>query len=186
MLAWIRQPSAIGLAGSLAAGLMIGVYVAQQRRPAVEQSPVFVEKTVPLADAAGKGDALAAGTFALPLQNNIDAKLVIEKPEYRPGDPSASASRWRRTPASWCSIPVRVKACHCSIRPGETCAIGHAGETVRIPAGSEALPAEGPAGIHRVRLIAFPPGVDPLKAAPDWKQVDGRVGVVEMRYKVRN
>ena len=51
---------------------------------------------------------------------------------------------------------------------------------------SASVPVEGPAGVHRIRIVALPPEADPLVQAPDWPRLDGRIGAAEVQFRVTN
>jgi hypothetical protein len=174
--AWFRQPAALGLASSLAAGLMIGVFVARQRQPQPDVE-IYQEKSIDVQRLGAREAALASGAFSLPLQNNIGVKLTLDKTEYRRGEPIRLTFE-TSTDAYVLIIERKPDQDAMLLYPeGETSTIVQAGQTLTVP-------AEGPAGIHRVRLVAVSPDVDPLKTPPDWKKVDGTAGVAEVRYRV--
>lgn len=60
-----------------------------------------------------------------------------------------------------------------------------ANQTVLVPpAGQGDLAVEGPAGKRTLRLLIFPPDVDPLSASVDWNQARQQASVVEKHYQV--
>jgi hypothetical protein len=181
---WLRQPAALSLAGSLAAGLMIGVFLARQQQPQYPGN-VYTEKAVNVPGATEKETALAAGAFSLPLQSNIPVKLSMDRKQYSPGDPIHLTFQ---VGADAYVLVFDLKADRDAMLlypAGGTSKIVKAGETITLPEDPSArLAAEGPPGVHGIRMVALPPAADPLTSPPDWKAEDGHVGVAEVRYQV--
>ncbi len=61
-----------------------------------------------------------------------------------------------------------------------------ASQTVLVPpAGQGDLAVEGPPGRRTLRLLIFPPDVDPLSPDVDWNQARQQASVVEKHYQVQ-
>lgn len=59
------------------------------------------------------------------------------------------------------------------------------GVTVLVPpAGQGDLEVEGPAGRRTLRLLVFPPDVDPLTSNTSWAEIRGRARAIEKHYEV--
>jgi hypothetical protein len=189
--AWVLQPGGLSVAGTLAAGLLLGVFLARQGIdrpvPVVTIDP-YTPKSLPITGAGDQDTELARGVFALPIQSNITVRISLNKtgniPEYARGEPLQITFE-TEADAQVLVIEQKPDGGVSRLFPTETPSpIVRAGESVRAPAGTGTLPVEGPAGLHRIRIVALPPGADPLTQAPEWPRVDGRAGVAEVQFRV--
>jgi hypothetical protein len=187
-------------AAGLAAAMLVVLLIRQGLLP--ESSPlaqvVLGPGTMPALHTAGilatPGESereFAVTSRAEPPVPARDATLALDRPgkepEYRIGDRQRIGFRLA-SPGNALLIEDRADGTAVRLFPNryQSSPEVKAGETILVPpAGQGDLEVEAPAGHRRLRLLIFPPGVDPLAPGANPAQLRAQSRQAEKDYTIR-
>lgn len=185
---------AMSVALTVVVAILVRQGVLQENSPAVQIA--LGPQGVPLMRAAGILDSRQGEDLRLrevrdqPVRKSASGQIAFDRPgrtpAYREGDPMRLGFQVPKD-ASVVMVEETEDGAVTRLFPNrfQSSAEVTGGETISVPpAGQGPLEVEGPPGRHIVRVLIFPPGVDPLDPTQSWETIRQQASVVEKAYEV--